>query len=78
LPGFDEGYAGLARLTRRPECGDFKVIVIESHRAAPSAHWRIAAAMSVAMTKGDVEAVVAALRLLGVRPSRHAMRSRPT
>jgi hypothetical protein len=78
MPGFDEGYAGLVRLMGGPESGAFKVIVTELHRAAPTARWRIAAAMSVAMMKGDVEAVVAALRLLGVRPSRQAMGSRLT
>jgi hypothetical protein len=76
MPGFDEGYAGLVRLMGGPECGAFKVRVTESHRAAPTARWRIAAAMSVAMMKGDVEAVAAALSLLGVRPSPQACADR--
>jgi hypothetical protein len=73
MPGIDQGYTGLARLTGRPESGDIKGIVIESHRAAPTARRRVAAAMSVAMMKGDVHAVVAALTKLGEAPSRQAL-----
>jgi ribosomal 50S subunit-associated protein YjgA (DUF615 family) len=67
--GFDHGYAGLGRLTGRQESGEIRVNVTESHRAAPTARRRAAAAMSVAMMNGDVEAVVAALSKLGGRSS---------
>ncbi len=73
MSGLDEGYTGLARFTGRPENGEFKGIVIELQRAASNARRRVAAAMSAAMMKGDVEAVAAALCLLGARPSRQAM-----
>jgi hypothetical protein len=75
MSGLDEGYSGLARFWGRPENGEFKGIVIESQRAAPNARRRVAAAMSAAMMKGDVEAVAAALCLLGARPWRQAMGS---
>lgn len=68
MPGFEEGYPGLACLIGA-KSGD---IVIEWDRAAPPGRRRLAAAMSVAIMKGDVEAVAAALSLLGVRPSRQA------
>jgi hypothetical protein len=71
----DEGYTGLARFSGRPETGEFRGIVIKSQRAAPNAPRRLAAAMSAAMMKGNVEAVAAALCLLGARPSRQAMGS---
>jgi len=75
MSGLDEGYSGLARFSGRPESSEFKGIVIESERAAPNARRRVAAAMSAAMMKGDVEAVAAALCLLCARPSRPAMGS---
>jgi len=75
MSGLDEGYTGLARFSGGPENGECKGIVIESHRPAPNARRRVAAAMSVAMMKGDVEAVAAALCLLGARPFRQAMGS---
>jgi len=74
MSGLDEGYTGLARFSGGPENGECS-IVIESQRAAPNARRRVAAAMSVAMMKGDVEAVAAALCLLGARLSRQAMGS---
>ena len=75
MSGLDEGYTGVACFSGRPENGEFEGIVIESRGAAPNARRRIAAAMSAAMMKGDVEAVAAALCLLGARPSRQAMGS---
>ncbi|HME83232.1 MAG TPA: hypothetical protein VKG91_01455 [Roseiarcus sp.] len=64
MTGSEMGYPGLARLIGRPESAGDQIIVSNMQVAARR---RAAAAMSTAMMKGDVEGVVAALRLLGVR-----------
>ena len=65
MTGSQMSYPALARLIGRPESTGGQIIVSTINVAA--AQRRAAAAMSVAMTKGDVEGVLAALRLLGVR-----------
>ena len=62
------GYPGLARLIGRPERTGDQIIV---SNVQVTARRRAAAAMSTAMMKGDVEGVLAALRLLGVRAAVH-------
>jgi hypothetical protein len=62
------GYPGLARLIGRPEGAGDQIIVSNMQVAVRR---RAAAAMSTAMMKGDVEGVLAALRLLGVRAAIH-------
>ena len=65
MTGSEMSYPALARLIGRPESTGGQIIVSTINVAA--AQRRAAAAMSVAMTKGDVEGVLAALRLLGLR-----------
>jgi len=65
MTGSQMSYPALARLIGRPESTGGQIIVSTINVAA--AQRRAAAAMSVAMTKGDVEGVLAALRRLGVR-----------
>jgi hypothetical protein len=65
MKGYDEGYPGLGRLVGSTRGETIRMI--EPHRGALGARNRVAAALSAAMMKGDVEAVVAALTLLGVR-----------
>ncbi len=65
MTGFEMGYPALARLIGRPEDTGGQIIVSNMHVAAERR--RAAAAMAVAMMKGDVEGVLAALRRLGVR-----------
>ncbi len=65
LTGSEMSYPALARLIGRPESTGGQIIVSNMHVVAPRR--QAAAAMSAAMTKGDVEGVLAALRLLGVR-----------
>ena len=67
IVGSEMGYPGLARLIGRPESTGDQIIVSNMHVAAR----RAAEAMSTAMMKGDVEGVLAALRLLGVRAAVH-------
>ena len=61
-------YPGLARLIGRPEGAGDQIIVSNMQVAVRR---RAAEAMSTAMMKGDVEEVLAALRLLGVRAALH-------
>jgi len=65
MTGSEMSYPVLARLIGRPGSTGGQIIVSNMHVAAQRR--RAAAAMSAAMTKGDVEGVLAALRLLGVR-----------
>ena len=62
------GYPGLAHLIGRPESTGDQIIVSNMQVAARR---RAAAAMSTAMIKGNLEGVLAALRLLGVRAAVH-------
>jgi hypothetical protein len=66
MMGWDEGYRGLGRLVGSTK-GE-TIQMIEPNRGALAKRNGVAAALSAAMMKGDVEAVVAALTLLGVRP----------
>jgi hypothetical protein len=68
MTGSEMGYPGLARLMGRPESTGDQIIVRNMQVAARR---RPAAAMSTAMVKGDVEGVLTALRLLGVRAAVH-------
>ena len=68
IVGSETGYPGLARLIGRPESTGDQIIVSNVQVAA---RCRAAEAMSTAMMKGDVEGVLAALRLLGVRAAVH-------
>ena len=63
IVGSEMGYPGLARLIGRPESTGQIIVSNMQVAARPPA----AAAMSTAMMKGDVEGVLAAVRLLGVR-----------
>ena len=67
IVGSEMGYPGLARLIGRPESTGDQIIVRNMQVAARR---RAAEAMSTAMMKGDVEGVLAALHLLGVRARR--------
>ena len=67
MTGSEIGYPGLARLIGRPDNTGDQIIV---RNAQVAARRRVAAAMSAAMMKGDVEGVLAALRRLGV-PAAH-------
>jgi hypothetical protein len=68
IVGSETGYPGLARLISRSESTGDQIIVSNMQVSA----WRRAAeAMSTAMMKGDVEGVLAALRLLGARAALH-------
>ncbi len=69
MRGCDEGCRGLGRLVG-PTKGE-TIRMIEPNRGAWGARKRVAAALSAAMMEGDVEAVVAALTLLGVRMVLH-------
>ena len=62
------GYPGLARLIGRPENTGDQIIVGDLQVATRR---RAAAAMTTAMMTGDVEGVLAALRLLGARAAVH-------
>jgi hypothetical protein len=64
MTGSEMGYPGLARLIGRPESTGDQIIVRNMQVAARR---RAAVVMSAAMIKGDVEGVLAALRLLGVQ-----------
>jgi hypothetical protein len=66
MTGSEMGYPGLARLIGRPESAGDQIIVVQV-----AARQQAAAAMSTAMMKGDVEGVLAALRVLGVRAAVH-------
>jgi hypothetical protein len=68
MMGSEMGYPGLSRLIGRPESTDDQIIVNNTQVAARR---RAATAMSTAMMNGDVEEVLAALRLLGVRAALH-------
>ena len=68
MTGSEMGYPGLARLIGRPESAGNQIIVRNMQVAARR---RATAAMSTAMIKGDVEGVLAALRLLGVQTTVH-------
>ena len=68
MTGSEMGYPGLGRLIGRPESTGDQIIVSNMQVAARRS---AAAAMSTAMMKGDVEGVLAALRLLGVRAAVH-------
>ena len=68
MTGSEMGYPGLARLISHPESTGDQIIVSNVQVAARRP---AAAAMSTAMMKGDVEGVLAALRLLGVRAAVH-------
>jgi hypothetical protein len=68
MMGSEIGYPGLVRLIGRPERTGDQIIVSNMQVAARR---RAAEAMSTAMVKGDVEGVLAALRLLGVRAAVH-------
>ncbi len=65
MTGSEMSNPALARLIGGPESTGGQIIVGNMHVAAQRR--RAAAAMSVAMTKGDVEGVLAALRGMGVR-----------
>ena len=65
MTGSETSYAALARLIGRPENTGGQIVVGNIHVAAERR--RAAAAMAAAMTKGDVEGVLAALRRLGVQ-----------
>lgn len=67
LTGSEMSCPALERLIGRPESAGSQIIISNVHFAA--LRRRAAAAMAVAMTKGDVEGVLAALRRLGVRPA---------
>jgi hypothetical protein len=69
MMGSEMGYPGLARLIGRPESTADQIIV--SNVQVAVTRQQAAAAMSTAMMKGDVEGVLAALRLLGVRAALH-------
>jgi hypothetical protein len=69
MMGSEMGYPGLARLIGRPESTGDQIIV--SNVQVAVTRQQAAAAMSTAMMKGDVEGVLAALRLLGVRAALH-------
>ena len=71
MPRFDKSYWGLDRLLGRAK--GLGIRLIELDGAASSARKRLAAAMSIAMMKGDVEAVVAALTSLGAPTPREDM-----
>ena len=68
MTGSETGYPGLARLIGRPERTGDQIIVSNMQVATRQ---QAAEAMSTAMMKGDVEGVLAALRLLGVRAALH-------
>jgi hypothetical protein len=68
MMGSEMGYPGLARLIGRPESAGNQMIVSNTQI---SVRRRAAEAMSTAMMKGDLEGVLAALRLLGVRAAIH-------
>jgi len=68
MTGSGMGYPGLARLIGHPESTGGQIIVSNMQVAARRS---AAAAMSTAMMKGDVEGVLAALRLLGARAAVH-------
>jgi crotonobetainyl-CoA:carnitine CoA-transferase CaiB-like acyl-CoA transferase len=68
MMGSEMGYAGLARLIGRPESTGDQIVVSNMQVATRR---QAAAAMSTAMMKGDVEGVLAALRLLGVPATVH-------
>jgi hypothetical protein len=65
MTGSETSYPALVRLIGRPESAGGQIIVSDMHVGAPRR--RAAAAMAAAMTKGDVDGVLAALRRLGVR-----------
>jgi hypothetical protein len=65
LTGSETSYPALERLIGRPESAGGQIIVSNMRVAAQRRP--AAAAMSAAMTKGDVEGVLAALRRLGAR-----------
>jgi hypothetical protein len=69
IVGSEMGYPGSARLIGRPASTGDQIIVSNVQVAATRR--RAAEAMSTAMMKGDVEGVLAALRLLGVRAAVH-------
>ena len=66
--GSELGNPGLARLIGRPESAGDQIIVSSIQ---VSARRRASEAMSTAMMKGDVEGVLAALSMLGVRAALH-------
>jgi hypothetical protein len=68
MMGSEMGYPGLARLIGRPESTGDQIIVSNMQ---VTARRRAAAEMAAAMMRGDVEGVLAALRLLGVRAAVH-------
>jgi hypothetical protein len=68
MMGSEMGYPGLSRLIGRPESTDDQIIVNNMQVAARR---RAATVMSTAMMNGDVEGVLAALRLMGVRAALH-------
>ena len=68
ITGSEMACPGLARLIGRPESTGDQIIVSSTQVAARR---QAAAAMATAMMKGDVEGVLAALRLLGVRAAVH-------
>jgi hypothetical protein len=68
MMGSEMGYPGLPRLFGRPESTGDQIIVTNMQVATRQ---QAAEAMSTAMMKGDVEGVLAALRLLGARVAVH-------
>ncbi len=71
MPGFDEGYTGLARPAEASEIQ----AIIESRRRASTGRGQAAAATFAAMMNGDVEAVKAALIQLGMLRSPQSRRT---
>jgi hypothetical protein len=65
MRGSEMNYPALARLIGCSGSAGGQIIVSNMHVATQRR--RAAAAMSAAMTKGDVEGVLAALRRMGVR-----------
>ena len=74
MSGFEEGNAVLARMIGHARSSEN--IAIKSRRGASAAREEVAAALSRAMMRGDIQGVVAALNRLGVQAPLQDMRHR--